>query len=368
MRALFAHVCPFDQVPSSLRPRRASSIIRRVANLSVSVVVPVFNGEDFLRESLDSILGQTYAPREVIVMDDASTDSTPEIVASYGNAMRYVRQPANRGQFGNVNDGLALATSDLVGVFHADDVYLPQMVEREVSWLAAHPEAGAVFCSDVFIDVRGREIGRLELPREISGERPLGYATVLNALLTHTNSFLVTPTALVRASVYRDLGPFREDLHETAADIEMWIRISRSYEIGILEDYLLRYRRRTGSAGERYHRVRTEPFSVFDVIDAELDAHGRGVATEDALRAHEAHRQVDIVLRAVNHYILGDRWAARAALREARLGKLAASPRVQRARMLALAICLRALVRLPRIAAVGRLFERRWYPDVLESS
>ena len=229
------------RVPSGLAPRGASSIIRHMDNPSVSVVVPVFNGEVFLRESLDSILGQTHAPKEVIVMDDASTDSTPEIVASYGNGVRSVRQPANRGQFGNVNDGLALATGDLVGVFHADDIYLPELLEREVAWLDAHPHAGAVFCSDVFIDELGRELGRLALPPEIAGGRPVAYATVLNALLMYTNAFLRTPTALVRARAYREVGRFRTDLHDNAADLEMWLRIARRYEIGVLEDHLILY-------------------------------------------------------------------------------------------------------------------------------
>lgn len=326
----------------------------------------MFNGEAFLRESLDSILGQTYAPREAIVMDDASTDSTPEIVASYGNAVRYVRQPANRGQFGNVNDGIALAQGDLIGVFHADDVYLPEMLEREVAWLVRHPEAGAVFCSDSFIDAEGREFGRLELPEEIRGERPFDYPTMLNAVLWHSNTFLRCPTALVRAEVYRELGRYRDDTGPNATDLEMWLRIARRYPIGVLEDHLLRYRRGHGSSSERSSHLRTSPFRFFSVVDDELEAGGRSLATPAALRTYEAHRAVDSVHRAVNHYILGDRRAARAVLREAKLEKLAASPR-RRGRMLALAIGLRALVRLPRIAAVGRLFERHWYPDALGS-
>ena len=331
-------------------------------NPSVSVVVPVFNGEVFLRESLDSILGQTYAPREVILMDDASTDSTPEIVASYGSAVRYVRQPANRGQFGNVNDGLALAlaTGDVVGVFHADDVYLPELLEREVAWLDAHPHAGAVFCSDVFIDELGRELGRLALPPEIAGGRPVAYATVLNALLMYTNAFLRTPTALVRARAYREVGRFRTDLHDNAADLEMWLRIARRYEIGVLEDHLILYRRRSGSASQGYHAIRTEPFCFFDLLDGELAAGGRAVATPDALRAYEAHRSVDTVLRSMVLYVLGDRKQGLSTLRSAPLKRLAASARIQRGRMIVLALLLHGLLRLPRSARVAGLLAHRW--------
>lgn len=325
----------------------------------------MFNGEAFLRESLDSILAQTYAPREVIVMDDCSTDSTPEIVASYGNAVRYVRQPANRGQFGNVNDGLALATSDLVGVFHADDVYLPELLEREVSWLAAHPEAGAVFCADVFIDADGRELGRLALPAEVSGARVLDYAAVLNALLRHTNTFLRCPTALVRAHVYRELGGYRDATFKNTSDIDMWLRIARRYPIGIVDEHLVRYRRGHGSSSERYHRMRTDPFRYFEIVDQHLRSGGADVATDEALRAHEAHRAVDTVMRAVNYYILGDVAAARAVLGEVRLRALATSSRIDRGRMLVLAVALALLVRLPRVPVIGRAFARHWHgsPD-----
>ena len=339
------------------------SVLAQASRPSVSVVVPVLDGEAFLRESLDSILEQTYRPTEVIVIDDGSTDSTPEIAESYGDRVRYVRQPETRGIYGNANDGIALSSGDLIGVFHADDVYLPEMLEREVEWLARHPEAGAVFCSDVFVDADGRELGRLELPLEVQGGQPLGYATVLNALLANKNRFLRCPSALVRASVYRELGGFRDAAFKNTSDLELWLRIARRYTIGVLEEHLLRYRRGHGSSSERYHGLRTEPERYFAIMDLELARGGSSVATPPALAAYEAHRAVDGVLRAVNHYIRGNRRAAKSVLREVRLRRLLASRRVQRARMLVLALGLHSLVRLPRIPAVGRLFERRWYGD-----
>ena len=265
----------------------------------VSVVVPVRNGEAHLRESLDSILEQTYPRLEVIVVDDASTDTTPAILASYGDRIRVHRQSATRGIYGNANDGIAVAQGELVGVFHADDVYLPEMVEREVAWLERHPEAGAVFCSDVFVDGEGRELGRLSLPPEVRGERPLDYRTVVNTLLTHTNVFLRCPTALVRASVYREVGCYRDDEFKNSSDMEMWLRLARSHPIGVLEEHLLLYRRGHGSSSEQYHRMRTDPFRFFRIVDLELEGGGRAVATPEALRAFEAHRAVDTVLRAV---------------------------------------------------------------------
>ena len=166
--------------------------------------------------------------------------------------------------------------------------------------------------------------------------------------------------------MYREVGLYRDERgaeFENTSDLEMWLRIARRYHVGVLEEHLLRYRRGHGSASERYHHIRTEPFRFFRIIDAELDGFGRTVATPEALRAYEAHRNVDHVLRTVNHYILGDIPAAQGALRQVRLQALAASGAIQRGRMVALALALRLLTRLPRSTAAARLFERRWHRD-----
>jgi len=131
----------------------------------VSIVVPVFNGEAWVRESLDSILNQTDPAREIIVMDDASTDSTPDILSSYQDSITVHRQPENRGQFENVNDGIRHARGEYIAIYHADDIYAADIVREEVEFLESHPAAGGVFALDVFIDKGGHEYGRLSLPR-----------------------------------------------------------------------------------------------------------------------------------------------------------------------------------------------------------
>jgi GT2 family glycosyltransferase len=325
----------------------------------VSGGVPVRNGEATLRESPESVLGQRYPRLEVIVMDDGSTDATAEIVASFGDRVTYRRQPSRRGIYGNANDGIALATGALVGVFHADDVYLPDLVAREVAWLEAHPEAGAVFCLDVFVDAGGREIGRLELLPELRGDKPLPYPVVLNALLRHKNVFLRCPTALVRADVYGELGGYRDAEFANTSDIEMWLRISRSYPICVLEEHLLLYRRGHGSSSERYGRLRTEPHRFFEIVDLELAGPGREVAQPDALAAYEAHRADEALMCSVSAYILGDVPSARANASRARIRALIRGPR--RTRTVPLVLLLRTVTRLPRLRAVANLFSRRWH-------
>src|SRR5262245_51853264 len=91
----------------------------------VSILVPSYNGARHLRESLASLLVQTYRAIEIILLDDASTDETPTIAAEYAGRISYLRQPANLGIYENVNAGIARAQGDLIATYHADDIYLP---------------------------------------------------------------------------------------------------------------------------------------------------------------------------------------------------------------------------------------------------
>jgi len=327
----------------------------------VSILVPAYNAEAHLREALDSILAQTYRHIEVVLLDDASTDRTPEIAAEYAGRIQYARQPKNKGIFGNVNDGIARARGDLLAVYHSDDVYLPTMVEEQVAYLKQHPEVGAVFCSDIFIDAKGREYGRLSLPREVRGEQPLDYETVLNAVLTYKNRFLVCPTAMVRASVQHDAGAYRQDRYGIAADLEMWLRIARRHPLAVLESHLIRYRHFHGNATQQYFHLRTTPENQFVVLDDYLAEGGHALATPAALVSYEAHRSEDRLMAAIAHYIKGELPQGRLALRDVQLGAIVRSPQVQRWRLLVLFAGLWGLLRLPRAELVAKRMYDRWH-------
>jgi glycosyltransferase involved in cell wall biosynthesis len=327
----------------------------------VSVIVPVFNGEEFLRESLDSILAQSYPRIEVIVMDDASTDGTPAVAASYGQRVKSHRQPLNRGIYGNANDGIAMARGEYIAVYHADDIYEPTMIEREVEFLERHPETGAVFCKDVMIDPAGREEGRLHLPPEVPGGRPLDYRTVLNALLKYKNIFLMCPSAMVRASVHRQVGVYRDDEFRNTSDLEMWLRIAQRYPVGVLDEYLFRYRFGHGNSAQRYHRLRTDPERFFTIMDLYLEQGGRALAAREALAGYEAHRTEDQLKRSINAYILGQLATGREILHDVRLQRLLASPVVQRGRLTVLFFALWILSRLPKVPLIANLLNWRFY-------
>lgn len=325
----------------------------------VSVVVPLYNGQQYVRESLDSILAQTYRATEVIVMDDASTDGSAEIVRSYrDDRLRYVRQPENRGIFGNINDGIERARGELVAIHHSDDVYHPEILTREVEFLDAHPEVGAVFAIDTFIDGEGREWGRLELPQELRGRQVLPYPVVLNGILRHQNVFIRGGTSLIRRAVYDEVGLF-DDRYDLRADLDLWLRIARRSPIGLLEEHLVAYRYGHDNSSARYDRLRTAPELTFAVLDRHLAEGGEAVATPDAIRAYRGHEAEDRLMVTVNLYVLDRLGEARAMLRTARARHLAGTSHIRRWRLLALWAGLHVCVRLPRSRIVAAAFARR---------
>ena len=326
----------------------------------VSVVVPVWNGERYLRESLDSILRQTFTSLEVIVVDDASTDGTEQIVRSFGDGVRYHRQSVKRGIYGNANDGIGLARGELIAIYHADDIYDPTIVEREVAFLDRYRECGAVFTSMIMMDPSGAETGRLEIPKEVRGNRPLSYGVVLNALLRYKNRFLMCPSSMVRASVYREIGGYRDTEFLNTSDLEMWLRISRTYAIGVLEQPLFRYRFGHGNSAQKYHSLRTDPERYFRIVDLYLEQDGCRFAAADALLAHDAHRAEDALMRAIKAYILERLDESRRILDEVRPASILRSPQVQRARLMLIYLALRLLLRLPRMPLVARAMSARW--------
>lgn len=327
----------------------------------VSILVPSYNGAAFLREALDSILAQTYPNVEILLLDDASTDNTAAIAADYESRIDYIRQPSNLGIYDNVNVGIARARGEFIATYHSDDIYLPTIVEAQVTYFRAHPEVGAVFCSDIFVDAHGREYGRISLPREVRGEQPLDYATVLNALLKYKNRFLVCPTAMVRASVHEEVGTYRQSRYRNTADLEMWLRIARHCPIAVLESHLMKYRHFHGNSSQRYHRLRTDPENFFVILDEYLASGDRGLAAPAALFNYEAHRSEDRLMAAISHYIKDELPAGRKALRDVRIAMIAGAQNVQRWRLLVLVAGMWVLLRIPRWEWCARTMLERWH-------
>jgi len=311
----------------------------------VSIVVPAYNAERFLGDALASVCAQSHSTIEVIVCDDASTDATSDIARGTGDdRIRYLRNERTLGGYGAMNRGVGESRGEYVAIFHADAVYGPRIVERELGFLGEHTEAGAVFCLDRFIDESGREYSRLQLPPSLARVELFDTALLAESLLRHKNTFLRTPSVMFRRAAFDAVGGFDQERFGIAADLDMWVRLSIEWRIGLVHEYLMGYRHYTAQWSKQYERMRTEPEMFFAVMDRHLSRPGiRGLVSADALTSYRVWRVQDEAERAANAYVLGDRQKAVALLNSSLVRPLLrSSRRVQVARVLALRTLVRA--------------------------
>ena len=123
----------------------------------VTVIMPVYNGLPYVIEAIESVLNQTYENIEFIVINDASNDGTLEELSKYESKLTLISNSDNLGIYGTMNRGIELANGEYIAIYHADDIYLPTIVEKEVEFLETYPDCGAVFCADIFVDKNAKE-------------------------------------------------------------------------------------------------------------------------------------------------------------------------------------------------------------------
>jgi glycosyltransferase involved in cell wall biosynthesis len=167
--------------------------------VTVSYVVPVYNGDRYLAECIASILAQTLRPHEVIVVDDGSVDGTASVAAGFGKRVRYVFQD-NGGHSAARNHGARLASGDLLGFFDADDLMLPGKTEAQVACFAARPELQ-------FCDAYLRNFWSPDIPLSERWKRSRSRFTHSEQPRAHSIT-----TWLMRRSLFDRVGRFDESL------------------------------------------------------------------------------------------------------------------------------------------------------------
>jgi glycosyltransferase involved in cell wall biosynthesis len=209
----------------------------------VSVIIPAFNAEAFIAETLDSVLAQTYANVEVVVCDDGSTDGTRQRVEAYGTAVRYVHSANSGAPSRPRNVGIRASTGELLAFIDADDLMAPGRIAAQVAFLVRHPEAGLVFSDyDEFGDDKTAERGHFEtcplLSALLKERADAGDGLVLDPgtateLLLTENFGSSSPT--VRRPVVEKVGGYDETL-TSSEDFEFQFRVASSCSIGILPE------------------------------------------------------------------------------------------------------------------------------------
>ncbi len=273
----------------------------------VSVCIPTYNAAGTVRETLESILAQTYPNLVVHVSDNASTDDTLKVIESIADSRVTIhRHVENIGGEGNFNRCIQLAEGKYTAIFHADDIYEPDMVARQVAFLEANPEAGAVFTEADLIDEAGNKIGEFRLPQGVESRNgSYDFATMFKAVLRNYN-FFICSSVMAPTNVYKEeIKCWRGDLFKSSADLDLWLRILQCHPIGYLQERLMRYRisHSQFSAGVR---LRTERADFFLVIDHYLKKEPiREMLGAADLSNYRGLDRRDRMMRAVNLFITG---------------------------------------------------------------
>jgi Glycosyl transferase family 2 len=201
---------------------------------AVSVVLPVYNGEPYLVEALNSILRQTFEDFELIAVDDASTDNSRSYLeeAARRDARVCIVDGPGRGLVDALNLGLARARGEFIARMDADDVSQSTRFAQQVEYLRANPQIAVVGSAITLIDATGKLIREIDYPLT---------PVEVDRFLIETGSALAHPAVMARRNALREVGGYRS-LFQHAEDYDLWLRLAEGHSLANLPDRLLRYR------------------------------------------------------------------------------------------------------------------------------
>ena len=242
---------------------------------TVSVVMSVYNAELYVREAIESILQQTYADFEFLILDDGSTDASLEIVRSISDPrIRVFSSDKNMGIVHQVNRGISMAQGKYIARMDADDISLPERFAHEVAYLETHHRVGMVGTWVELIDTKGvsnNVVWRFQAtPEDIP------------VVLLFGNNF-ANPTVMIRTSALPEVVYKSE--YTLSEDFELTTRISDSHGVANLQEVLLKYRVHGKCISHRKRELCRE--LVMRVLGGRLDRLGVAY-TEDDLQFHNA--------------------------------------------------------------------------------
>lgn len=209
---------------------------------AVSVVLPVFNGAEFLRTSISSILGQSFRDLELIVIDDCSDDDSSAIVESFsdGRIVR-LRNDVNVGLAASLNSGMALAHGELIARQDQDDIAHPDRLFRQISFLSEHPNIGLVGTwAAILSQVGDGRWGITSHHRHPTDDPTLRWRLLWNSPFVHSS-------VVMRRAVVQELGGYATDpALALPEDYDLWVRMSRVVNLANIPSVLQCYRETPG--------------------------------------------------------------------------------------------------------------------------
>lgn len=205
------------------------------ANIVVTVLMPVFNGEKYVGEAIESILNQTFSDFEFLIINDGSSDKSVEIIESYNDPrIRFIENDGNIGLIASLNKGISLARGGYVARMDCDDISMPERLAKQAAFLDANSSCAVVAVRSVFIDDNGNECGFWDDDRKFTSNREIIRRLPRANCIAH-------PGVMIRKSV---LAAYRYDPRQLhSEDYDLWLRLSADgVRIEKIDETLLKYR------------------------------------------------------------------------------------------------------------------------------
>jgi len=239
--------------------------------IKVSVILTSYNHAKYLREAIDSVLQQTFRDFELIIWDDASIDESWQIITSYTDPRIQIFRNETTKRIEYLRTAISeIANGEYIAIHHSDDVWEPQKLEKQVAFLDANPQIGAVFTQAQIINEDGRPLQDpnhfyykiFEQPNRTRHEW-------LNFFFYQGNA-LCHPSVLIRKLCYEKCGLYRYGLAQSP-DFDMWVRLCLKYEIHVLPEKLVRFRVRSLEANTSGNRPEVRARGQFEYLQVQTN-------------------------------------------------------------------------------------------------
>ena len=272
-------------------------------NPFVSVCVPVYNGEQYLGKTISSLLTQDYENYEVVIIDNASTDSTPKIAKSFNDKkLRYVRFEELVSFQDNWSRSFDVANGKYLSICHADDTYEPNFISTNTAFLDSHPHLSAVFSSVNLISSNGTKIG--ELNRPVSLPEELDARLLVHFCVDEGYFPLICPTFTVSKSVAEKCGRF-DNSFRFAADMDYYFRLLKFGNIGFLNEHLMNYRQHPAQGSVNLNNTTDTQSEFFRILEVFCQHNNIHISKEESKKLN-TYKRWGAVIDAISYARFGN--------------------------------------------------------------
>lgn len=232
----------------------------------VSVVIPLFNKEKYIKATLESVVNQTYSEIELVIVDDSSTDRSYELAQDYLqpylNRFRDItlRSRKNTGQAGARNDGVLEAKGEFIAFLDADDIWHPEKIDKQVQFLVENQDQNLVFCNYLMVFENSPKVKAVKLT-------PI-HKKVVSWLLTVGYGGLLESTGMARKSSFLEMGGFDSNL-QMCGGLDLAYRYKHRNGIGCVNEYLCGYR----VTKDGWHNNKSDLVQSYELLLAKTDLY-----------------------------------------------------------------------------------------------